>query len=123
MICILTYRDSPAIKVYAWSDPKRGIIALEMFSKGRIEELRGTIRDWGAKGGEKYEYETYLNDAIVERYLITILLRRKLRTISTDKLAGHLSAKDLGIASPSTTSTMVVSFRFVDLCYCCMIEF
>ena len=67
VICILTYRDSPAIKVYAWSDPKRGIIALEMFSKARIEELRGTIRDWGAKGGEKYEYETYLNDAIVER--------------------------------------------------------
>ena len=87
--CELTDEDSGAIRAYAWSDPKRGIIALKTESRSRLELVRDAIRAWGS-AGDKYEYETYLNDAIVERYSVTVLLRRNFCTIPSEKLASHL---------------------------------
>ena len=89
VICGLTEEENDGIKAYAWSDPRRGVIALKTASKSKIEVIRDAIRDWG-NGNEKYEYETYLNDAIVEKYSVTVLLRRNFRTIKTEKVASHL---------------------------------
>ena len=89
VICGLTDDDESAVKAYAWSDPKRGVIALKTASKSRLEAVREAIRRWG-NGNEKFEYETYLNDAIVERYSVTVLLKRNFRTIPSDKVADQL---------------------------------
>ena len=57
VICGLTDEDSTAVKSYAWSDPRRGIIALKTFSRSGLEQVRNAIRNWG-NGNEKHEYET-----------------------------------------------------------------
>ena len=89
IICNLTDSDNPAIKAYAWSDPKRGIIALNTFSRKLLDQFRNEIKEYGGPDSNT-EYETYLNDAIVDKFSVTILLKRNLRSIATQKLAQML---------------------------------
>ena len=69
----ITEADDPALKAYAWSDPKRGVIALKTASMKRLQEFRNAVRAWGTDN-DRYQYESYLNDVIVEKYSITCLL-------------------------------------------------
>lgn len=88
-----------ALKYLAWSDERRGIIALKTNSLRRIELFRQHIRDWRPTDEdeeqlEDMEFESYLIEAIVGQYSLTILLRRNLRRIKIENLAELLFARN-----------------------------
>ena len=88
----LSINNPNASKAFAWADARRGYIALKPTCRKRIEVFCQGIAEWRPDGDEddeisaEQEYQTYLVDKIVDRYSLTILLRRNLRKIKLEKL-------------------------------------
>ena len=67
----LSIIKSNASKAFAWSDAKRGIIALKACSKARLEEFRQAIREWAPEDDEEdqgLEFKTYLIEAVSNKF-------------------------------------------------------
>ena len=86
----LSLNDPNASKAFAWADARRGYIALKPTCRKRIEVFRQAIADWRPDEDDEIsaeqECQTYLVDKIVDRYSLTILLRRNLRKIKLENL-------------------------------------
>ena len=101
--------DSNALKCYAWLDQRKGILALKPDSRKRIEVFREKIRNFSPipvvedDGSDEdmdtssqleipatFQYETYLMDALIERYSVTILIKKNNRKLPLDKIASLL---------------------------------
>ena len=86
----LSINDPNASKAFAWADARRGYIALKPSCRKHIEVFRQAITDWRPDEDDEIstdqECQTYLVDKIVDRYSLTILLRRNLRKIKLENL-------------------------------------
>ena len=79
----------------SWIYAKKGIIALKPTSRSRIDKFRAAIRDWQPDCDDDehddvvqrdLEFETYLLDALISKYSLTILLKRNNRKIKIENL-------------------------------------
>ena len=86
----LTFKDKDTMKCFAWADARKGQIALKPASRTRIESFRQAIREWSpddddddddAASWRDLTFETYLLDALVQKYSLTILLKRNHKKI------------------------------------------
>ena len=90
VISDLSINDPNASKAFAWADARRGYIALKPSCRKRIEVFHQAIADWRRDEDDEIsaeqECQTYLVDKIVDRYSLTILLRRNLRKTKLENL-------------------------------------
>ena len=97
ILMYLHQTDKDTAKAYAWTNARKGIVGLHPQSRERIEKFRTAIRDWVPDESDEeegeikaIEFESYLLDALVEKYSLTILLKRNMRKINIDSLTGMI---------------------------------
>ena len=85
--------STDTLDAYAWSDGKRGNIALHTHSMSNIKAFREVVRQYSPPD-PNYQYETYLRDNVVKRFSLTVLLKKNLEVISTANLCPMLFSRN-----------------------------